>query len=175
MNIIIPRSPNVDHMVLDFRDALEGVEMSFKPGDTDDLSNWVVVVPKSIMKDSDGKFTLENYVHMKQYFSDYLCDKHLKNLQKSLHKGCVVITIPKEEKSITVGAPLWKNSEQLITVLIKDPNPELGETRKFIDVVDSGICSLKDIYRPKDYVVGNKVQFEPHQNTSEKDEMVPCL
>lgn len=164
MNIIIPKSPEIDHMVLDFRDALEGTEMTYRPGDENDLSNWVVVVPKRFMKNSDGKFTLENYVRMKQDFGDILSDNHLRNLQKSLHKGCQVIVIPKGNKSITVGAPLWKYSEQLITVLVKDPNKELGETRQFLDIVDGGMLSLDSNYHPKDYVRGNNVA--EHQQKS---------
>ena len=164
MNIIVPKSPKIDHMVLDFRDALEGEEMTFNPGDTNDLSNWVVVVPKRFMKDSDGKFTFEHYVHMKQHFSDISDDNHLKNLQKSFHKGCKVITIPNGKKSITVSAPLWKYSEQLITILVKNPITELGETRQFLDITDGGMLSLDSTYHPEDYVRGNGVA--EHQQNS---------
>lgn len=160
MNIIIPKAHDVDYMVLDFRDALEGIEMSYQPGNQNDLSNWVVVVPKIMMVNEDG-FTLDKYVKIKKRFAQYMNDDHLKNLKKSYNKGVKVITIPQKEKSVTVSAPLWKNSEQLITVLIKDPIIETGDTRKFLDVVDAGICSLDyTAERSDDYVPGNLISLK---------------
>ena len=80
MNIIIPKSNEVDHMVLDFRDALNGTEMTYIPGKKNDLSNWVVVVPKALMKDEYG-FTIEKYIKIKKLFSRFLNDDHLENLK----------------------------------------------------------------------------------------------
>ena len=56
---------------------------------------------------------------------------------------------------------MWNHSEQLITIYIKEPNPELGETRKYIDVVDAGICSLDyAAERSDDYVPGNLITLK---------------
>ena len=177
MNIIIPKSNDIDHMVLDFRDALEGTEMTYKPGEKNDLSNWVVVVPKIIMKDGDGDFTLENYVKIKKRFAEFMNDSHLANLIKSLKKGVKVI--PMKNNTITVSAPLWKHSEQLITIIAKEPITALGETRKYLNIVDAGMCSLDYTHeRDEEYVSGNLVELQyagftkqPINNEREKEDL----
>ena len=163
MNIIVPESKEVDYIVLDFRDGLDGKEMAFNPDLKDiDLSNWVVVVPKMDLITSTGDIDLNNYISVKRKLKNVLDDNHLKNMIKSLSYGFKFIKLPKNQSSVTVGAPLWQYSEQLITVIIKNPIKELGETRKFIDIVDSGICSLDYETRPEDYVEGNLIAKQKH-------------
>ena len=166
MNIIIPKDENVGYFVLDMRDALDGKEMRYDNGENS-LPECVIVVPKKylIIKEN-GKydFKLLNNYFKEMVNKNYCADikfalTKLVNAELSLNEGIKVIIMEKGEERITVAAPLWKHSVQLIEVVVKNPIKELGETEKFIDVTDAGCCSCDVIFEVvPDCFMGNGVE-----------------
>lgn len=154
MNIIIPKDEKVGYFVLDMRDALEGKEMRFDNGENS-LPECVLIVPKKYLTiDENGKYKfklLKNYFKEsinKEYCADIkFALAKLVNAEISKRKEIKIIEMEKWEKIITVAAPLWKYSVQLIDIEIKNPIKALGETEKFIDVTNAGVCSYEKVFK----------------------------
>ena len=153
MNIIVPKDEKVGYFVLDLRDALEGREMNFY-GKEDALPEWVVVVPKKylqVTEKGDYNFKLlRNYIreeleNMDNHPQRDFIIERLMNIEMSLRMGKKVITIPKGKDCVTVSAPLWNSSVQLIDVVIKNPIFPSEGNEKYIDVTDAGICDAEKV------------------------------
>lgn len=166
MNIIVPKDQTVGYFVLDMRDALDGKEMRYDNGENS-LPECVIVVPKKyLIINANGKydFKLLNKYFREMVNKEFCADikfaiTKLVNAELSLNEDIKVVIMDKGEERITVAAPLWKNSVQLIEVVIKNPILELGETEKFIDVTDAGCCSCDTLFEVvPDCVIGNGVE-----------------
>ena len=190
MNIIIPREENVDSIIIDLRDVVNGMELQddsrVKKGvdisEPAEYTAFLFYIPRhlfvnegqnadydTIVKNIQERNVpkVEEYVQNIDSLKELMIAnenniplfEHTQNLQDFFDLyGYKIIELPKN-KTIIVGAPLWKNSVQLISVKTTSPFKEQGDYYGKVNEVEGlGICDLDFVRQIKEYIDGYGVE-----------------
>ena len=157
MNIVVPKDDKVGSVFFDFRDVLGRVEMPYL-SDRDGVGEYTHFIPKKYLVYPGEAPTAENVLrHLRErdytplsinmddikahlYSDDRGMQRMLRNFKNSM-RDVNIYELEQDEKSILVGAPLFRASIQLFEVEVK-LNPE-GLSRleeKFLNVENAGAC-----------------------------------
>lgn len=186
MNIIIPREENVDSIVVDLRDVVNGSELqddSFRKKNEDilspaDYTAYIFCVPRQYFvndgQNSDYDTIVKNIkngniLKVEKYIIDVVesitklnkNDKvnfaHFKNLFLHFNPSqCKIIPLA-ENQTLIVGAPLWRHSVQLISVKTVSPFENDEDYGKVCEIKGEGICDEKFAFEIENYEPGHNV------------------
>ena len=159
MNLIIPKDATVDYFVMDLRDSLNGSIMNYDNG-KNSLPELVLIAPKKyLVKDENGEFNIKimakffkDQIKFKEFISDieFLKTKFFNFYYSIKEYGIKEIYLPKNLKTLKVGAKLGNCGVQYINVDIMNPIKEIGETEKFINVRNGEDYFVKELIRTPD-------------------------